>query len=118
MNEKILKWEYNSTDKSIIYPIIKANLCIPAGKFIPYYVSPNWITIFGFLFTIIGVALCYFKKDLNIFDKTALAILSFVAFFFDALDGTQGRRWRQDKKDITYSGTQFLRSEDLLAPKY
>jgi len=105
--EVILLWQYNSTDESFIYPIIKKYLCVPVAKLVPYHISPNLITIIGFIFTVLASLICYFKASLTFVDHCFIALFCFTAFFFDALDGEQGRKWKNDRRDI-YVLTQLF----------
>lgn len=105
--EIIQKWKYNSKDSSIIYPYLWKYGVHPTAAFVPHWMSPNVITVFGFMFTVISVFLCYGKTAFSVFDVHVVCWCSFLAFFFDALDGEQGRRWRQEKRDV-YVLTQLF----------
>jgi hypothetical protein len=106
IKESILSWEYNSKDASIIYPRIQF-LPKSLSKFIPYKISPNIITIIGFLFSIINLIIVYYKSKLEKIDYLIISFLSFLSFLFDSLDGEQGRKWKNDKRDI-YVLTQLF----------
>lgn len=105
--ETIQKWKYNSKDSSIIYPILWKYGVHPTAAFVPHWMSPNIITVFGFMFTVISVFLCYGKTSFSVFEVHIVCWCSFLAFFFDALDGEQGRAWRQEKRDV-YVLTQLF----------
>lgn len=105
--EEIQKWKYNSEDKSVIYPILWKYAVSPSAIFIPEWMSPNVITVFGFLFTVLSMFMCWGKTKYSVFEVHLVCWFSFLAFFFDALDGEQGRKWRKEKRDV-YVLTQLF----------
>lgn len=100
LKENILKWKYNSTDQSIVYPYIKKYMTVPISTIFNYKISPNLITILGFLFTVTSVLICLTKESLTIYDRILISFLNFIAFVMDAVDGIQGRKWMEDKRDV------------------
>jgi len=105
--EIIQKWKYNSKDHSIIYPILWKNVVSPAAVFIPAWMSPNHITVIGFLFTVLSIFMCAGKTVFSVFEVHLVCWFCLLAFVFDALDGEQGRKWRQERKDV-YVLTQLF----------
>lgn len=105
--ETIQKWKYNSKDHSIIYPILWKYGVSPSAVFIPEWMSPNVITVFGFLFTVLSMFMCWDKSVYSVFEVHLVCWFCFLAFFFDALDGEQGRKWRKEKRDV-YVLTQLF----------
>lgn len=107
----ILKWKYDSTDESIIFPYLIKPTLDSVAKLIPYSVSANIITLLGFMFTIINFILCVYKVsnkiEFTLIDNIIIAINSLTAYYLDALDGCQGRKWKKDKRDI-YVLTQLF----------
>jgi phosphatidylglycerophosphate synthase len=105
--EAIQKWKYESEDSSILYPPLKKYVVAPSAKFVPEWMSPNWITAIGFAFTLLAVLLCMVEEKLTVLDVHLICWFCALAFFFDALDGEQGRKWRKEKRDV-YVLTQLF----------
>ena len=100
MKETIQKWKYSAQDYSICYPFIKTYLLVPIANYIPYSVSPNIISLIGLMFTLINAAICYYSPQLTFQQIGLICFFQFLAFFFDALDGRQGIKWKDDKRDV------------------
>lgn len=98
--EVILKWKYQAEDKSFLAPIILNPLLPKVSELLPYSLSPNIISIVGLAFTVINFLTCMLEENLNLFHYTQIAIFNLLAFFFDAVDGTQGRKWKKDNRDV------------------
>lgn len=96
----IQKWRYKCEDQSILYPLIQDNISYPFSKIFPYSISPNFITIFGFLFTVLSCIICLYVQKLTPFYHILISFNGLMAFLLDAVDGIQGRKWKKDNRDI------------------
>eukprot|EP01084_Bolivina_argentea_P139268 245012_1 len=106
IHKNIRKWKYNSRDDSFIYPYIKEHIC-SLSEHIPFHISPNIITIIGFVFSILNVFICTYFQTQSVWKHFIVCIFILIAFTFDALDGMQGRKWLNTKRDV-YVLTQLF----------
>lgn len=77
------------------------------GDCIPFWISPNILTIIGFRATALNLYLTHYWDTQSIWKYVTVSLLILVQFLFDALDGVQGRKWLQDSRDV-YVSTQLF----------
>eukprot|EP01130_Rhizamoeba_saxonica_P011612 TRINITY_DN4826_c0_g1_i1.p1 TRINITY_DN4826_c0_g1~~TRINITY_DN4826_c0_g1_i1.p1 ORF type:complete len:342 (-),score=20.78 TRINITY_DN4826_c0_g1_i1:27-1052(-) len=84
---KLNQYNYESTDHSFLYPYLKPWMR-KSASYLPLFLSPNVISLIGLCFSLMGP----FIAITGFVSTGWCGVMILLNFYFDALDGQQGKR--------------------------